>query len=71
MTDKEKELIDIILTQRRLLCFLALEYKGEKMLLNAEGFAALQFFRDFYDIDMIDQYLVTTNEWLEEHYGNI
>ena len=71
MTEREKELIDIILTQRKLLCYLALEYKGERMLLNAEGFSALQFWRDFYDINTVDQYLIETNKWLEERYGEI
>ena len=71
MTVREKELIDIILTQRKLLIYLALEYKGERMQLNAEGFAALQFLRDFYNIETIDKYLQEINEYLEENYGKI
>ena len=69
MTDKERELIDIILTQRKLLVYLALEYKGEHMALNAEGFSALQYLRDFYNIETIDNYLKQVNDYLEENYN--
>lgn len=71
MTDKEKELIDIILTQRKHIVYLALEYKGERMQLNAEGFSALQFSRDFYNIEAIDNYLKQVNDYLEENYDDI
>lgn len=69
MTDKERELIDIILTQRRLLVYLALEYKGEQMKLSAEGFSALQYLRDFYSIETVDNYLKQVNDYLEENYS--
>ena len=68
MTDKEKELIDIILTQRKHIVYLALEYKGEKMQLTAEGFSALQFWRDIYNIEVVDNYLKQVNDYLEENY---
>ena len=69
MTDKERELIDIILTQRRLLIYLAIEYKGEQMKLSAEGFSALQYLRDFYSIETVDNYLKQVNDYLEENYN--
>ena len=69
--ENENELLDMVLTLRRLLCYLALEYKGEKMMLNAEGLAALMHFRDFYNIETIDKYLVDTNKILEEKYGKV
>ena len=68
MTDREKELIDIILTQRKHIVYLTLEYKGEKMQLNAEGFSALQFWRDIYNIEVVDNYLQQVNDYLEENY---
>lgn len=71
MTQKEQELIDIILTQRKHIVYLLLEYKGEKMQLNAKGFSALQFWRDIYNIEAIDNYLKQVNDYLEEKYGEI
>lgn len=71
MTDREKELVDIILTLRKHIVYLALEYKGERMQLNAEGFSALQFWRDIYSIETVDKYLQEVNEYLEENYGEI
>lgn len=71
MTEREQELINIILTQRRHLVYLALEYKGERMQLNAEGFSALQFWRDFYNIEVVDDYLKQVNDYLEENYNDI
>ena len=68
MNKREQELIDIILTQRKLIVYLALEYKGERMQLNAEGFSALQFWRDYYNIDVVDDYLKQVNDYLEENY---
>lgn len=68
MTEKEQELIDIILAQRKHIIYLALEYKGERMQLNAEGLSALQFLRDIYNIEAIDNYLKQVNDYLEENY---
>lgn len=68
MTNKEKELIDIILTQRKHIIYLALEYKGERMQLKAEGFSALQFWRDIYSIEAVDTYLKQVTDYLEENY---
>lgn len=38
------------------------------MQLNAEGFSALQFWRDIYNIAVVDNYLKQVNDYLEENY---
>lgn len=71
MTDKEEELINIILTQRKHIIYLLLELKGEKMTLNTEGFSALMYLRDIYSISAVDNYLIQTNQYLEDNYGKV
>lgn len=69
MTNKEQELISIILTQRKLMTYLLIELKGERHMLNADGYSALMYLRDFYSVEGVDKYLEQVNNYLEENYG--